>query len=97
MAISKEQEEKEQVRSSGGERLKCARGEEREFVEEPEQEEVEEEESELPVKPGFFYPMTPTSFVVSDALEFDFPVIYVNKVFELFTGYRADEVLGRNW
>ncbi|XP_041015348.1 adagio protein 3 [Juglans microcarpa x Juglans regia] len=96
MAMAKEQEEKEQVRSSGGKRLKCARGEERESVEEQEQEEVEEEESELPVKPGFFYPMTPTSFVVSDALEFDFPVIYVNKVFELFTGYRADEVLGRN-
>ncbi|KAM6562125.1 hypothetical protein CsatB_022123 [Cannabis sativa] len=39
---------------------------------------------------------TPTSFVVSDALEPDFPIIYVNKVFEIFTGYRADEVLGRN-
>jgi len=34
---------------------------------------------------------------VSDALEPDFPLIYVNRVFEVFTGYRADEVLGRNW
>nr|AML78963.1 putative LOV domain-containing protein [Stemona tuberosa] len=36
------------------------------------------------------------SFVVSDALEPDFPIIYVNTVFETSTGYRADEVLGRN-
>jgi flavin-binding kelch repeat F-box protein 1 len=41
--------------------------------------------------------MTPTSFVVSDFLEPDFPLIYVNKVFEICTGYRADEILGRNW
>ncbi|KAJ0809332.1 putative histidine kinase [Helianthus annuus] len=40
---------------------------------------------------------TATSIVVSDAMEPDFPVIYVNKVFESVTGYRADEVLGRNW
>ena len=54
--------------------------------------------AELPLKGGIlFYPMTPTSFVVSDALDPDFPIIYVNKVFEVFTGYRADEVLGRNW
>ncbi|EXB98714.1 Adagio protein 3 [Morus notabilis] len=70
--------------------------------EEPQNDDVEEEEllsdSELPLKSGFlFYPMTPTSFVVSDALDPDFPIIYVNKVFEIFTGYRADEVLSRNW
>ncbi|CAN1781636.1 Adagio protein 3, partial [Linum perenne] len=45
----------------------------------------------------FFYPTTPTSFVVSDAKEHDFPIIYINKVFEISTGYRAYEVLGRNW
>ncbi|PWA13605.1 LOV domain-containing protein [Artemisia annua] len=45
----------------------------------------------------FFNPMIPTSIVVSDAMEPDFPIIYVNKVFESATGYRADEVLGRNW
>ncbi|XP_023770637.1 adagio protein 3 [Lactuca sativa] len=44
----------------------------------------------------FFNPMIPTSIVVSDAMEPDFPIIYVNKVFESTTGYRADEVLGRN-
>lgn len=44
----------------------------------------------------FFNPMIPTSIVVSDAMEPDFPIIYVNKVFESATGYRADEVLGRN-
>nr|AML77152.1 putative LOV domain-containing protein [Verbena hastata] len=38
----------------------------------------------------------PTSIVVSDAMESDFPVIYVNTVFEFSTGFRADEVLGRN-
>lgn len=71
-----------------GKRLKCAEGEEAQ----------EEEQSELPLKPGiFFYPTTPSAFVVSDALEPDFPIIYVNTVFEIFTGYRADEVLGRNW
>lgn len=57
----------------------------------------EEEGVELPVKPGvFYYPNTPTAFVVSDALDPDFPIIYVNTVFEISTGYRADEVLGRN-
>nr|AML76772.1 putative LOV domain-containing protein [Eupomatia bennettii] len=68
---------------SYGKRLKCAG--------------AEDDQSELPLKPGiFFYPMTPSAFVVSDALEPDFPIIYVNTVFEIFTGYRADEVLGRN-
>ncbi|KAF5778006.1 putative PAS domain-containing protein [Helianthus annuus] len=38
-----------------------------------------------------------TSIVVSDAMEPNFLVIYVNKVFESVTGYRANEVLGRNW
>nr|AML79099.1 putative LOV domain-containing protein [Laurelia sempervirens] len=58
---------------------------------------AEEVQSELPLKPGiFFYPTTPPAFVVSDAMDPDFPIIYVNTVFEIFTGYRADEVLGRN-
>ncbi|XP_052205249.1 adagio protein 3 [Diospyros lotus] len=86
---------------SSGKRLKCARDEEEEEQQQQEEEEEEEEEaggkSELPLKPsGFFYPMMPSAFVVSDALEPDFPIIYVNKVFEIFTGYHADEVLGRN-
>ncbi|XP_076923137.1 adagio protein 1-like [Bidens hawaiensis] len=38
----------------------------------------------------------PCGFVVSDALEPDHPIIYVNSVFEIITGYRAEEVLGRN-
>lgn len=41
-------------------------------------------------------PSTPTSIVVCDALEIDFPVIYVNTTFEILTGYRANEILGRN-
>ncbi|KAK4265489.1 hypothetical protein QN277_026538 [Acacia crassicarpa] len=39
---------------------------------------------------------TPCGFVVTDALEPDHPIIYVNTVFEMVTGYRAEEVLGRN-
>lgn len=39
----------------------------------------------------------PCGFVVTDALEPDHPIIYVNAVFEVVTGYRAEEVLGRNW
>lgn len=38
----------------------------------------------------------PCGFVVTDALEPDHPIIYVNSVFEIITGYRAEEVLGRN-
>lgn len=94
MAISKEKEGEEEVQSHAGKRLKCMRNEEKGQAEE----EAGEDETELPLKPGlFYYPTTPTSFVVSDALEPDFPIIYVNKVFESVTGYRADEVLGRNW
>ena len=95
MAMAKEKEDDEEEvhhTHNGGKRLKCMKNEEAEV------DAVAEEESELPLKPGvLFYPTTPTSFVVSDALEPDFPIIYVNKVFEIFTGYRADEALGRNW
>ncbi|XP_075503286.1 adagio protein 1-like [Primulina tabacum] len=35
-------------------------------------------------------------FVVTDALEPDNPIIYVNSGFEMVTGYLAEEVLGRN-
>lgn len=59
--------------------------------------ELEEEEEEMPGLGRFYYPVCPSAFVVSDAVEPDFPLIYVNTVFENATGYRADEVLGRNW
>nr|AML78016.1 putative LOV domain-containing protein [Hypecoum procumbens] len=39
---------------------------------------------------------SPAAIVVSDALDTDHPIIYVNTVFEIYTGYKADEVLGRN-
>lgn len=86
-----------------GKRRKCGRGcdygivAEEDELEEEEGEEEDEERDELPGGGLFFYPQSPTSFVVSDALEPDFPIIYVNTVFEKSTGYRADEVLGRNW
>jgi clock-associated PAS protein ZTL len=38
----------------------------------------------------------PCGFVVTDALEPENPIIYVNSVFEMVTGYLAEEVLGRN-
>jgi clock-associated PAS protein ZTL len=39
----------------------------------------------------------PYGLVVTDALEPECPIIYVNRGFEEATGYRAEEVLGRNW
>nr|AML78547.1 putative LOV domain-containing protein [Podocarpus coriaceus] len=39
---------------------------------------------------------TPCGFVVTDALELEQPIIYVNTVFEYVTGYKAEEILGRN-
>lgn len=81
--------EEDEEGQSSWKRLKCARDEEL----------GEEVGGELPMEPhgSFFYPAVPSAFVVSDALETDFPIIYVNSVFEISTGYRADEVLGRNW
>ncbi|OIV94145.1 hypothetical protein TanjilG_31570 [Lupinus angustifolius] len=100
MAMPKEKDDKE---FHGKKRLKSTRNEQKQVVEVAEEEEdhastvVEEEETEFPLQPGLsFYPTIPSSFVVCDALELDFPIIYVNKVFEISTGYRADEALGRN-
>lgn len=98
MAMARDKEDEEEVQNQnqkGGKRLKCMN-----MMKNEQENRVvdEEDESELPLKPEFFlYPTTPTSFVVSDALESDFPIIYVNKVFEISTGYRAHEALGRNW
>nr|AML76677.1 putative LOV domain-containing protein [Limnanthes douglasii] len=67
-----------------------------------EHEEKDQQDEELEViddiqKARFFSnPTIPTSFIVSDALDPDFPIIYVNTVFEISTGYHAEEVLGRN-
>nr|AML76579.1 putative LOV domain-containing protein [Equisetum diffusum] len=38
----------------------------------------------------------PHGVTVTDAMEPDHPIIYVNTVFEVVTGYQAEEVLGRN-
>ena len=37
------------------------------------------------------------SFVVSDALREDYPIVYVSSTFENLTGYKAEEILGKNW
>nr|AML76898.1 putative LOV domain-containing protein [Sceptridium dissectum] len=39
---------------------------------------------------------SPCGLIVTDALEPDHPIIYVNSVFEFITGYKAEEILGRN-
>lgn len=39
---------------------------------------------------------SPCGLIVTDALEPDQPIIYVNTVFEFVTGYKAEEILGRN-
>nr|AML77528.1 putative LOV domain-containing protein [Pellia neesiana] len=38
----------------------------------------------------------PCGLIVTDSLEPDQPIIYVNTVFEFLTGYTAEEILGRN-
>ncbi|GJP64584.1 hypothetical protein CLOP_g21561 [Closterium sp. NIES-67] len=38
----------------------------------------------------------PCGLIVSDALEPEHPIIYVNSVFERLTGYTAEDILGRN-
>nr|AML76981.1 putative LOV domain-containing protein [Pilgerodendron uviferum] len=43
-----------------------------------------------------FFRSSPCGIVVVNAQEPDRPIIYANLVFEQVTGYRADEVLGRN-
>ncbi|XP_042497679.1 adagio protein 3-like [Macadamia integrifolia] len=86
MKIKVEVEAEEEEELSPGKRLK---------YEEPEEEEGEESDLHLELE-SFFYPMNPMAFVVSDARDSDFPIIYVNSVFEIFTGYCANEVLGRN-
>ncbi|KAL0409027.1 UNVERIFIED_CONTAM: Adagio protein 3 [Sesamum radiatum] len=76
-------------------RLKC--GGDTDDMEEDSEGEVELELAPQVADRFFYSPAAvPTSIVVSDAMELDFPIIYVNTVFELSTGFRADEVLGRN-
>nr|AML79122.1 putative LOV domain-containing protein [Cosmarium subtumidum] len=38
----------------------------------------------------------PCGLIVCDALDPDQPIIYVNRIFEIVTGYTAEEILGRN-
>nr|AML77204.1 putative LOV domain-containing protein [Digitalis purpurea] len=77
------------------------RGKRLKYIADLDMEEDDESEVELVSPCGgdrlFYSPSeVATSIVVSDAMEADSPVIYVNTVFELATGFRADEVLGRN-
>nr|AML79351.1 putative LOV domain-containing protein [Buddleja lindleyana] len=72
-------------------RLKCSGG--ADYMEQDGEAELASRAADL----LFYSPAAvPTAIVVSDAMEPDFPVIYVNTVFELSTGFRADEILGRN-
>nr|AML77835.1 putative LOV domain-containing protein [Dipteris conjugata] len=49
-----------------------------------------------PPQVGMQLQSSPCGLIVADALDPDQPVIYVNSVFEFVTGYKAEEVLGRN-
>nr|AML77665.1 putative LOV domain-containing protein [Pilularia globulifera] len=49
-----------------------------------------------PVDSQMLLRCSPFSLVVADALDPEQPVIYVNAAFEIVTGYKAEEVLGRN-
>lgn len=51
----------------------------------------------LPFPVENYFQTAPCGFAVTDALDPDQPIIYVNTVFEMITGYHAEEVLGRNW
>nr|AML78723.1 putative LOV domain-containing protein [Cunonia capensis] len=93
MAKREEKEEDEEMKMQS-KRLKCLTEDNINIIIDDEE---EEEEEDVFMKPSIlFNPTTPTSIVVCDAFEPDCPVIYVNKVFEIFTGYRADQVLGQN-
>nr|AML78490.1 putative LOV domain-containing protein [Staurodesmus omearae] len=39
---------------------------------------------------------SPCGLIVCDAVDPDQPIIYVNRIFEVVTGYTAEEILGRN-
>ncbi|KAJ6809534.1 adagio-like protein 3 [Iris pallida] len=88
-------EAEEEVTQSSVKRLRGSMEDYMEWEEEEEEEEGQDEEA-MGLGPFFDHMRTSASFVVSDALDHDFPIIYVNTAFEESTGYRADEVLGRN-
>nr|AML79462.1 putative LOV domain-containing protein [Curculigo sp. BC-2016] len=84
---------------SAGKRLKWTA--EDEMMEWEEEEQIEgyddDDDEAMDLAPLYYHHVrSSASFVVSDALDPDFPIIYVNTIFEEATGYRADEVLGRN-
>ncbi|GAB2279945.1 Adagio protein 3 [Dionaea muscipula] len=97
----------ESMEVPAGKRLKCSKEMtmEDKATEEEEETEVEEITELISLKPSAgtgslllqHYPFVPSSIVVCDALEPDFPIIYVNTVFEIFTGYPSKEILGCNW
>ncbi|UTV30361.1 PAS domain S-box protein [Photobacterium atrarenae] len=59
------------------------------------QKQTEEQQQELDIQRRAIN-ATATGIVVSDMTQPDSPLIYVNRAFELLTGYQSDEVLGRN-
>jgi PAS domain S-box-containing protein len=54
--------------------------------------------SRIPTRPDIPFPVDPNScsFVITDALAFDHPIIYASPGFERLTGYAASDVLGYN-
>nr|AML77791.1 putative LOV domain-containing protein [Teucrium chamaedrys] len=91
MGIDESEEEEERARHMLRKRFKCG-----DVADDMEQDSEPELASHAAERLFYSPAAMPTSIVVSDAMEPDFPVIYVNTVFEFSTGFRADEVLGRN-
>jgi PAS domain-containing protein len=40
---------------------------------------------------------SPHGLIVTDALAEDHPITYVNTIFQYYTGYDAESIIGRNW
>ncbi|KAL7110789.1 hypothetical protein ACP275_05G048300 [Erythranthe tilingii] len=92
MGVRKSEETEEQRQNMYLKRLKCGGDDVDEMDRDMELELASRQPHRLFHAPAAM----PTAIVVSDAMESDFPVIYVNTIFEFSTGFRADEVLGRN-
>nr|AML77014.1 putative LOV domain-containing protein [Conopholis americana] len=91
MGMQEREEEEEQQENLPRKLLKC--GDDAKHMEQ----DIEPDVALHAADRLFYSPeAVPTAIVVSDAIDPDYPVIYVNTIFEFSTGFHADEVLGRN-
>nr|AML77103.1 putative LOV domain-containing protein [Epifagus virginiana] len=91
--MQESEEEEEQPENLPRKRLKCDDVDDAKDMEQ----DIESDVASHVANRLFYSPAAvPTAIVVSDAMEPDYPVIYVNTIFEFSTGFHAGEVLGRN-